>query len=122
MRMRISARKWARAHAGSGPVAAVLGGVFAAMNSGSYTFDPQAQGCPVLDMSLGAKAHWKPRLPFIVSPVIDGGSETRGVNDEYLDVNSVCRSDPAEDFEGGENPDNLSAHRIPDAGGQALWW
>ena len=113
--VQLSARRWARAHGSSSPVAAALGGVIAAINNGTYSFDPQAQACPVLDMSLGAKAHWKPRLPFLLSPVVDGDADGHAVADEYVDVNSVCRSDPAQDIEGGENPENVSVHRIPDA-------
>ena len=99
----ISARKWARAQAGSGPVAAALAGVFAAINNGPYKLDPAAQGCPLTDLNLGAKAHWKPRLPFLLSAVVTGGTdnESSAVTDEYAGINSVCRSDPSQDFEGG---------------------
>ena len=111
----VSARRWARAQAGSGPVAAALAGVFAAINNGSYKLDPAAQGCPLNDMNLGAKAHWKPRLPFLLSAVV-AGTESPAVMDEYSSVNSVCRSDPAQDFEGGEEDVTtfMSALRVPD--------
>jgi hypothetical protein len=115
---RLSARRWARAQSGTskGPVAAALGGVFAAISNGSYRLDLEAQGCPGFDMSLGAKAFWRPRLHFWLSPVVDGQDAAAAeIDDEYLQVNSLSASDPSADFEGGESaPRCFSALRVPD--------
>lgn len=108
--------------------AAVFAAVFAAVQNRTYKFDELAHGCPALDFNLGAKVHWKARLPFLVTPVADGGDlesaagsdvdaeETIAVGDEYMQCNSVCHTDPAQDFEGGEDDvlHCFSLQRVPD--------
>ena len=117
MKSRVLFRRWAREHGEpSTAVAGALRATFAAIQNGTYNLSDGAQGCPAADMSLGARAHWKPRLPFLVSRVADGDAQSGVIDDEYMVPNSVCASDPAEDIEiGDEDPTVfVSAQRIPE--------
>jgi hypothetical protein len=65
-------------------------------------------------MSLGAKPYGKPRLPFMISPVVEGGA-TGAMGDEFVCVNSFCRSHDQEDRpEEGESTAAQSSLRVPD--------
>ena len=73
-----------------------------------------SHGSPLADMSLGAKPCGKPRLPFVISPVVDGGT-TGAVGDEFVSVNSFCRSHDEEDRpEEGESTAAQSSLHVPD--------
>ena len=103
----------ARALGGSYPVSAAVTGVLRAISTGTYDCSLASQACPVTDMSLGGKAFSKPRLPFLITPVVEGSLP---VGDEFAHVNSCCRShaqyDPPEE---GENTATQSSLRIPDS-------
>ena len=111
MDQRIRARRWARALGASSPVNAALAGVFHSISNGTYDCSLADHACPVTDMSLGGKAFGKPRLPFIITPVVDG---TASVGDEFAYANSLCRSHTQYDFpEEGENTATQSSLRVP---------
>ena len=59
--------------------------LFHSIHHNQYKWYDRAQGCPTVDMNLGSKARWKPRLSFLVSPVCDDSNEdVIGVGDEFL--------------------------------------
>lgn len=81
-----------------------------------HTVTPAHHGCPLADVVSSHHGPCTARAKHVLSPVVDGGLQ----HDEYTAINSICRSDPAEDFEevsscpvGGEAIHNLSAQRIP---------
>ena len=109
---RISARRWARAFGGKSPVNAALAATFEHISNGTYDCALAAHACPLVDMSLGGKAYSKPRLPFLITEVVDGSAH---VGDEFAHVNSCCRSHPQYDRpEEGEETHAQSSHRVPD--------
>lgn len=63
-------RQWRRKR---GPVAAAIVGLLESVRDGTYDADLAAHGCPTVDMTLGAVNYNRARLPFLVSPVADGG-------------------------------------------------
>ena len=83
-----------------------------------YDVKRSAHGCPLADSAFGRQGPCGARVPYFVSPVVDRGPD----DDEYMQINSLCRSDPAEDFELGHDivvsADGssllLSLQRIPD--------
>jgi hypothetical protein len=102
-------RRWVRRH-GHGAVSEAVLGVFAAVRDEVYDLHG-AQGCPLSDMALGSKPFQKPRLPVLLSPVVEGSAL---LGDEYSLSNSFCRSDLHEDFERGEDMANCHSQcRIP---------
>lgn len=108
----VSARRWVRSQKGPSPVTAALAGVFKCISEQTYDCSVESQGCPLVDMSLGAKPYSKPRLPFVISPVVDGAGH---MGDEFAHVNSFCRSQEQEDRpEEGESMVAQSSLRVPD--------
>ena len=111
-RSRISARRWARSLGPESPVNAAMAGLFHTIESGSYDCSDISHACPLVDMSLGGKAFSKPRLSFLITPVVDGGG---AVGDEFAHVNSCCRSEPQYDRpEEGESMYSQSSDRLLD--------
>ena len=85
-RRRVTARRWARKLGGHSPVNAALSGVFESISDGTYDCVDEAHACPLVDMSLGGKAYSKPRLPFLITEVVDG---THHVGDEFAHVKAT---------------------------------
>ena len=110
----VSARRWVRSFTDPSPVNAALAGFFQCVSEQTYDCSVDSQGCPLTDMSLGAKPYGKPRLPFMISPVVEGGA-TGAMGDEFVCVNSFCRSHDQEDRpEEGESTAAQSSLRVPD--------
>ena len=110
----VSARRWLRSFTDPSQVNAASAGFFQCVFEQTYDCSVDSQGCPLTDMSLGAKPYGKPRLPFMISPVVEGGA-TGAVGDEFVRVYSFCRSHDQEDRpEEGESTAPQSSLRVPD--------
>ena len=70
----VSARRWVRSFNDPSQLNASLAGFFQCVSEQTYDSSVVSQGCPLTDMSLGAKPYGKLRLPFTVLPVVDGGA------------------------------------------------
>ena len=109
----VSARRWVRSFNDPSPVNAALAGFFQCVSEDTYDCCVDSKGCPLTDMSLGAKPYGKPRLPFMLSPVVEGRA-TGAVGDDFVCVNSFCRShDQGDRPEEGESTAAQSLLRVP---------
>ena len=110
----VSARRWVCSFNDPFPGSPALAGFFQCVSEKTYDCSVDSQGCPLTDMSLGVKPYGKPRLPFMISPVVEGGA-TGAVGDEFVIFNSFCRSHDQEDRpEEGESTAAQSSLRVPD--------
>jgi transposase InsO family protein len=94
--VRVSARKWAHATGARSNVASALAGAFRAVNRGAYDMSLTASECPPVDFAMGSKPYFRARVPILVSPIVGNVPEDDVAflnDDEYEQVNSVCRSD-----------------------------
>ena len=76
MGLQVKARRWVRSFPDSSPANAALAEVSHSISEGTFDCTDAAYACPLVDMSLGSKAFSKPRLPFIITPVVDGTGAT----------------------------------------------
>lgn len=113
---RLSAQVWARQRVASKDVFGTHAQYFEHQSDSVHAVGAAHYGCPLTASACARPGPCVPRAPHMLSPVVDGGTG----KDEYLMINSICRSDPSEDVEldsslpeGGETIVNLSAHRLP---------
>ena len=70
----VSARRWVGSFTDHPQSMFALAGLFQCVSKQTYECSVDSQGSPLTDMSLGAKPYGKPRLPFMISPIVEVGA------------------------------------------------